>query len=520
MNTVVSVIRRPFAMAASGLASLGSATMRFGSNAYLTSAVILGRTKINYATEAGDPSKNPIVVAVVGWIARNFPEAPVRIRRIREDGTAENILPGSTGPGAMLRLLERPNPYFSGPLQWTATIVDLYTRGDAYWVKVRAGAGGPTDRVVELWWVPFQMIRPYWEPGSGRFIDYYIYTVDGVEYKIATHNVVHFRDGVDPLNTRRGLSKLGSLFREIFTDDEAANFTAVLLKNFAVPGVILSPSNTGGLKQQTDPEAVKKKYIETFGGDERGNVMALSGPTDIKVLSWSPEQLNLKELRRIPEERVTAVLGISAIVAGLGAGLDRSTFTNFGEARHAAYQESIVPAQRIMSADLEVQLLDDFADIENDNLDVDFDVSKASAMQEALEAVWKRNESAATKGLITRARFKEATGQPVLPGDEVYILPNNYVVIDAEADPAAAAAAQAQTSFHGETVSPLHCSNEECGKLLAEAATVPYRFTCRGCKAVTEALAPERPPLMLVGERIEYDEAGRVSAIYDVEVPA
>jgi phage portal protein BeeE len=314
---------------------MGSATYSVG--------VLLGRTSINYMSEIGDPTKNPIVIAVVGWIARNFPEAPVRIRRLRADGGAEVIVPGGSGPGALLRLLERPNPYFSGVLQWIATIVDLFTSGDAYWIKLRAGPL-VTDRVVELWWIPKRMLRPYWEQGSGRFIDYYIYTVDGVEYRVRTQDVVHFRDGIDPLNPRCGLSKLASLFREIFTDDEAANFTAVLLKNFAVPGVILAPSNTGGALGRVDPEGVKKKYLETFGGDERGTVMALSAPTDVKVLSWSPEQMNLRELRRIPEERITAVLGVSAIVAGLGAGLDRSTFTNFGEARRAAYQESIIPS--------------------------------------------------------------------------------------------------------------------------------------------------------------------------------
>jgi len=127
MNALMTSVTRPFAMAASGLASIGSATMRFMGGAQYSVGILLGRTRINYATEIGDPAKNPIVVAVVGWIARNFPEAPVRVRRLREDGTADTILPGPTGPGAMLRLLERPNPYYSGVLQWIATVIDLKT---------------------------------------------------------------------------------------------------------------------------------------------------------------------------------------------------------------------------------------------------------------------------------------------------------------------------------------------------------------------------------------------------------
>jgi HK97 family phage portal protein len=482
----MATVTRPFAMAANGLASIGSATMRFMGGAQYSVGILMGRTRINYALEIGDPSKNPIVVAVVGWIARNFPEAPVRVRRLSPDGSAENIVPSGNGPGAMLRLLERPNPYFSGVLQWIATIIDLKCRGDAYWVKIRTGPSS-TDRVVELWWVPWAMIRPYWDPGSGRFIDYYLYRVDGVDYRVETFNVVHFRDGIDPLNTRRGLSPLASLFREIFTDDEAANFTSVLLKNFAVPGVILAPSNTGGVGPKADPEAVKKKYQETFGGDERGNVMALSAPTDIKILSWSPEQLNLKSLRRIPEERISAVLGVPASVANLGAGLEQNAFTSFTEARKAAYQEAIVPAQRLVAAELEVQLLDDFADINADSLDVDFDTSKASALQEALDAVWKRNQSAATMGLITRAEFRQATGHLIANGDDVYILPNNYTVMGSGGALQGATPGPTNPSaFRGEAVE-VRCSNAECGKLLAEAASPPYRMTCRHCKTVTTA---------------------------------
>lgn len=482
---LAATLSRPFSAMAQGVVSLGQSAMRFISGAGYGFAVLLGRTSIDYMNEIGDPTRNPIVVAVVGWIARNFPEAPLRISRLNPDGSSIRVPPAGAGPGYMLRLLERPNPYYSGVLQWIATIIDLFTRGDAYWVKVRNGPGR-TARVVELWWVPWWMIRPYWAPDSRRFIDYYIYTVDGVEYRIETWNVVHFRDGIDPMNQRRGLSKLASLFREIFTDDEAANFTAVLLKNFAVPGVILAPSNTGGAMGKADPEAVKKKYMETFGGDERGKVMALSAPTDVKVLSWSPEQMNLRELRRIPEERITAVLGVSAIVAGLGAGLDRSTFTNFGEARRAAYQESIIPLQRLISADLEVQLLVDFADIDAEPLDIDFDTSKASALQDALDAVWKRNLDAARAGQIKRSQFKAAIGLPSEDDDEVYLIANNIDVVPAGGNRPPGPAPRTAGALGAEVRCAGEFRGKTCGKLLAEHAVPPFRATCERCKTVTE----------------------------------
>src|SRR5581483_6204053 len=127
-------------------------------------------------------------------------------------------------------------------------------------------------------------------------------------------------------------------------DDEAANFTAALLRNMGVPGVVVSPEQ-GATVSQEDADVTKAYVKSKFTGDNRGEPLVLSGPTKVQQFGFSPEQLLLKELRRIPEERVSAVLGVPAMVAGLGAGLDRSTFTNYAEAREAAYEQAIIPTQ-------------------------------------------------------------------------------------------------------------------------------------------------------------------------------
>lgn len=450
--------------------------------------VLLSRTRIDYRSEIGDPATNSVVGAVVGWIARNLPEAPVRI--VKEGSTEPAYQPGPTGPGAMLRLLENPNRHYSGPLQWRATLVDWYCRGNAYWVKIRSESG----RVIALWWVPERMMEPKWpENDPTVFISHYEYTLDGIPWRVRPEDVVHFRNGIDPNNTRKGLSGLSSLFREIFTDDEAANFSASLLRNLGVPGVVLSPSNTGGPIGRADPEAVKTSFMEKFGGDKRGEPLVLTAPTDVKVLSFNPQQMELRELRRIPEERIAAVLGVPASVAGLGAGLDQNAFTSYGEANVAAYTQGVIPSQRLFAADIEVQLLPEFVDIDAEALDVWFDWTKVSAMQAMAAAIWKQLESAATKGLITRAAFKRGTGQPVTPEDEVYVMPNNFMTVGAGGDsPGPALLAPPRTGRRAEgdvlllaAAGEVRCQG--CDKLLAERAAVPYRMTCPRCKVVTEA---------------------------------
>jgi HK97 family phage portal protein len=425
MDRGIDLILAPFRATGRFLAAVGgSSAMMYSRAASWAWDMYMTRTRIDYRGEVGDPMRNSAVSAVSGWISRNFPEAPVVIRRQARPGDDALIFPSNTGPGQMLRLLERPNPYYSGVLQWMATITD-FLRGNAYWVKLR----DESDRPVQLWWVPESLMEPRWnESDDTSFIDWYDYRVDGKVFKIRPRDVIHFRQGIDPLNPRKGLSRFGALFREVFTDEEASAFTASLLRNLGVPGVIIAPANTtGGSNIKTDPEAVKRTFMEKFGGDRRGEPMIMTSPTEIKVLSWSPSDMNLRDLRRIPEERISAVLGVPPGVAGLGAGLDRSTFNNFAEANRAAYTQGVIPLQRLIAAELEIQLLVDFADLSR-GYEVEFDWRKASAMQEAADAVWKRYESAATKGLITRSTFKKAVGLFAEDGDDVYIQPNNYIV--------------------------------------------------------------------------------------------
>lgn len=275
----------------------------------------------DYGREVGDGMNSSTVTAPLFWIARTFPEAPPMLWRIGAGGVEE------PEPGhPLLRVLQRPNEFYSGVLLWMATIIDWKTDGNAYWFVSRNRSGTP----LELWWMPHWMVDP---KGDDRtFITHYEYRITSGTYELRPEDVVHFRFGMDSEDPRRGLSPLKSVLREIFTDDEAAKFTASLLRNMGVPGVIVSPDSDE--PPSADDLKITKAYVsEMFSGERRGEPLVLSGKTKVEQFGFSPEQLTLRELRRIPEERVTAVLGVPAIVAGLGAGLDRSTFCLPGDAR-------------------------------------------------------------------------------------------------------------------------------------------------------------------------------------------
>jgi HK97 family phage portal protein len=390
----------------------------------------LRRSTVDWQSEVGDGTASSTVMAPLNWIVTTFPEAPPSLWK-RAGSQEEQV-----HDHALLRLLERPNDFYTGVILWMGTLLDYMVDGNAYWLKIRERE---TGIVRELWWVPHWLIEPASDPDDPSvFIKRYEYSPTGLEkFAIDPQDVVHFRFGLDPDDPRKGYSRLKSVLREVFTDDEAAAFTASLLRNMGIPGLLVSPKNDGVMISEDDAREAKAYVKASFGGDKRGEPMVMTGATEVVQFGFSPEQLVLKDIRRIPEERVTAVLGVPAIVAGLGAGLDRSTFTNFSEAREAAYEAGIIPTQRILSEDIRFQLLSEFeADVFPWRFG--FDLSKVRVLQEDLYRQAQRNDLLLRGGSVMRSEVRRALGYEVDgERDNVFLIPmNTQVVPEGELPPA------------------------------------------------------------------------------------
>lgn len=383
--------------------------MRFPGRGHWSEYIIQPKGRIDYSRTVGDGRGNSMLMASVLWAARNFPEAPLAMEQIKQGGKGNTPLPDHE----MIKLVANPNPHYPGELLWNGTIVD-WMFGNAYWRKIR----GPYNKVVQLWWLPSQLVEPKW--GSTKsFIDYYEYKYDAGEEpeRIDPKDIVHFRNGIDPKNTRKGLSPLGALMREIFTDEEAAAYTATLLNNLGVPGMIISPGSDTGKIAPEDTEVIKAEAENRFTGNNRGRAMVLSGKALVQLLSFNPEQMQLRTVRTIPEERVTAIIGIPAIVVGLGAGLQRSTFSNFAEAREAAYESFMIPNQRMLSAQLRIQLLPDFVAVP-DQYRVFFDLSQVRVLQTDENEIHNRAQNNLKSGLVMLDEARDAVGLSPLPNKQ------------------------------------------------------------------------------------------------------
>lgn len=367
-----------------------------------------------------NPDQSSIVVACLRWLQRNFTDAPIVLQQW--DRTQQDwITHAEMWPGSVLWLLLRPNGWYSGITLFKGILADRTFNGITYILKVRSDLGN----VVELWWAPSFTVQPVSE--GEDFITYYRYTPPGgAAMDLRVEDVIRLPDGMDPLDPRKGNSPMQCLMREVMTDEEAGEMTGHLMANLGVPGVILFPKQ-GSIPPKV-AEQIKQDFTDKTTGERRGEPLVMEKEMGVDRLGFSPGDMNMRELRGIPEERITAVMGVNAAVVGLGAGLATTKVgATLKEYREEAFESTIIPLYREIALELTNQLLNDFLPI--DQWRVWFDLSQVRVLQEDENAKSERITKQFQSGLITRAVGKRQLGYPITPDDEIYVLSRSLVVI-------------------------------------------------------------------------------------------
>ena len=401
---------------------------------YLNQAVMGYNTQSGYfdhkkLAELGDGTGNSAVIACLSVLATSFAEPGLLVATRNSEG---DYTPDMNHP--MARLFRKPNPYMTQQLLANYIVTSLNANGDAFIYKNRNQRG----QVVEL--VPLMPHLVEAKGNENELITHFDYQPQGGtqgedSVRIDKKDMIHLRQNVDPNNMRRGLAPLRGVLREIAGDEAAGQYTAALLHNMAVPGVILSPRDDqmGGPTRE-EAEAIAEMYKQKFGGKNRGAPMVLSGAMNVEIVSFSPDQMKLAELRRIPEERVSAVLGVPAILAGLGAGLDSATYSNTKELREFFTESKLVPMWNMVAQDLTHQLLrPEFDGSENEY--AEFDITNVRALADDKDNLYKRMNTAVQGGWVTIGEARKVVGLEADDRHDVYLRPLNMIQVTEDGSP-------------------------------------------------------------------------------------
>lgn len=386
-----------------------------GGTAYASNSLYgtLPGTRYDFHREVGTLWHNSAVSICLGWMIDNFAEPELQVTQKDGEGNETPI------PHALTDLLREPNQDYDGEALWMATLLSYCVDGNAYWIKARGSEG--FGRPLELWYVPHWMMAPAWPQDGSEFVSHYVYTPNGMPQRVEKEDVVHFRFGMDPENQRLGMSRLKAVTREIFTDNEATTYSAAIMKNMGIPGVLLNPEVPKVPGEDVVVDDVSRRQLEVLwssmtGGDNRGKPLIPSVRLDVTKLGLSPEELALDKIRQVPEARICGALRIPAMVVGLNVGHEQRTYSNYGEAREAAYEDCLIPIQGRFARTLRRALLPDLGDPTRET--PRWDYARVRCLQEDEDARWKRVQGAKKEGLLTVNEARALIGYPPMEGGD------------------------------------------------------------------------------------------------------
>lgn len=380
---------------------------RFGGLGLSRFRVLLPGSRFDYEREAGDLWNSSVVAIAIKWKGDRYAKSLVRVSKVMPDGDYEPV-----GRHDMTDLWNRPNPSYGRRTLEKAIGLSLDVDGNAYVYKVRARS----RRVVELWWIPHDRILPMWPADGSEFISGYLYRVDGNYYELPREDVIHVRDGIDPRNERLGLAATKAQLREVVTLNEESIYTASILRNLGVPGLMVVPASDQLRPNAADADRIKDRVRDAFTGDNRGEAIVLGGNYSVSTVGFSPEQLRLDRLPAMALARVAAALGVAPMSLGLPD--PQKTYANLAEANRASWG-TITATQDIVADALRWQLLADFEDPHAYVFEYVYD--HIAELQEDLAAKSTRVCGEWTAGLRSQNEAREELGlEPADDGERYF----------------------------------------------------------------------------------------------------
>ena len=370
-------------------------------------------------TNQMSPEGNSAALACLNVLGTAFSEPPLKVYLKTQEGEeyVENH------PAAVL--LENPNPNMTANLMNNYIVTSVAVYGDAFILKLRNDAGA----VVQL--IPLLPEMVEVKGNDEKLITKYQYKQKGNTLDILPEDMIHLRERIDPRNHRRGLAPLRSVMVEILGDAAASQMGAALVKNTGVPSVVISPKNDLSMTSD-EAENIAEVFGRRFGGENRGRPLVISGgEVDIQTLSFTPKDLELGKLRYINEERISAVLGVPAILAGLGAGLERATYSNAKELREFFTEQKLIPMWNHFANEFTKQLLlEDFET--NPAYCFKYDLSNVRALSQDEDATMARIVQGYNAGFITVNEARQANQLPALDNGDYFV--RNMTVAEVPVD--------------------------------------------------------------------------------------
>jgi HK97 family phage portal protein len=337
-------------------------------------------------------SKNEIVHACIRELATSAATPRYMVTAPATEGGQIEI-----ESGLLYDLLTKPNPYSDWYSFIERLVTFLMVAGNGYVLKERA----KSDQVSALYLLrPDRVTIVAGDYGA----ESYVYTVGGKEYSIESRNMCHIALP-NPAGDIYGLSPLQVLARNVNLDLNMTDFAKTYFQNAGVPSGLLKVKKR--LSTQEEASVIRSRWRSQFGGvNNFHRVAILDDDAEYQPMSNSPKEMALTELHNLTESRICAVFGVPAILVGANVGLQRSTFSNYREARLAFHSETLEPLVERILRYFNNHLFDEYTG--NETLSVDWSAMRAVLDDQSANTT--RINTLFAGGLITLNEAREQLG--------------------------------------------------------------------------------------------------------------
>jgi len=271
-------------------------------------------------------NRNGVVFACIQARLRVFAEARFAWRRYENDRLFTS---------SALDLFQRPWPGGNEQDLWKRMLQDAILAGNSYVHRPRGDSPYMQrlrpDRVLVLTDGTQKVGYEYHPNGIGA----------GPVNTMMLEEVAHWAPIPDPENNFVGMSPLRAVSQAVRTDNKMLGHQERFFDNAATPNMVVTVDRVLTSEAQDRLQSTLTARHEGVGNAYK--TMVLTGGADIKTVGLSMTDLAFAELNKQTEVEVAAALGVPPIMAGLIAGIEASTYSNYQQAMRQFVDHTIRP---------------------------------------------------------------------------------------------------------------------------------------------------------------------------------
>jgi HK97 family phage portal protein len=439
----------------------------------------------------------------------------------------------------LLQLIDNPNPLESRSSFITRVVSFFELHGQAYIEHVGPNNGPPRelhthrpDRMKVLAGDTINPVRGYTYGEEPNIVEWSLsskhpgnrsFMVKGNLH----HRILHWKT-FHPLHDFYGMSPIEAAARSVDQNNEARAWNVALLQNKAQPGLWVNFEETLSEVQRT---SLEQGLLDRTGARNAGrSFITDSGKATITELGLTPAEMAWLEGIKLSTREICVAFGVPPELIGDS---EQKTYSNYGEARKAFYEESVLPLMDSLRDALNGWLVPLFGE----RLYLDYDVDNIEALQEDRAALYASLEACS---FLTMNEKREAAGYEAYTDEEAdkLLVDSRRIPIDAvsveeasagtggkpNSDAAAKAAAIeliAKMPFLGAKRQSELCGFEYDPPTLPEPPAPP-QVTVHGAPVTVEPaqvhLAIHSTPAAVKTYRIERDENGLMKSVEVAEI--